>query len=898
MPIGSKWYKFDFHNHTPASDDYQSPDISDREWLQSYMNAGVDAVVVSDHNTGARIDSLKDELHKMTLEAQTGNLESFRPLTLFPGVELTATGNVHILAIFHQESKGADIERLIGQCNGNAAIQRGIQNHQIVLQRGAAAIIGIIKLNPDVICILAHIDAAKGVLISLTNQAELDAAFSANPDGVEIRGALNSISSGTHKRLIKDLPKLRGSDAHSLGSAGTRTCWLKMSELNFDGMKNALLDHENCILFDTNPPTEPALQLKTLKFKTRLCNAADGQLSEIKFNPFYNAIIGSRGSGKSTIVESIRLAMRKVDGLSAKIADHLTKFKAIGNGMDGDSEIECIYQKDGHNFKLSWKANDTTSLHIMTDGEWIEDQNWSQDRFGISIYSQKMLFELASDNNAFLKVCDDSPFVNKRAWMEYKETLEREFKNERIKSRGFYAQKSSMSALTGELEDAERAIAKLSQSPYYPIRINLAHAENEEALASTKLSDAINKLNELSAQLIGKEPYTGTEEPQVLPSQKFTDFSSSLESITDNFDLKLTELIAETHIMLEGLENADSLTSLRKTVKEEKVRVEFEAEKLREQGLDPNTLDYYISRKHKIENELAQYINIDNDIQTCKTRIKDLYSEMQEHRNKLTIMRKSFIDSLSLDGLDIKILPLNAPPSTILSSYQSATGITSHADRIYDPQYNTGLLKEFIEFKTFSPDEAIINKKYDLLHKLKSLHIKLTNNAEIEGLDIHGSLKTRISGLSQESVDNLICWYPDDGIQIRYRALSGNMEDIHSASPGQKGASMLQFLLSYGIDPLILDQPEDDLDCMMLSQSVIPAITANKQRRQLIIVSHSAPIVVNGDAEYVISMIHDRQGLRPHICGALQEKEIKDLICKQMEGGEKAFRSRYSRILN
>ena len=124
------------------------------------------------------------------------------------------------------------------------------------------------------------------------------------------------------------------------------------------------------------------------------------------------------------------------------------------------------------------------------------------------------------------------------------------------------------------------------------------------------------------------------------------------------------------------------------------------------------------------------------------------------------------------------------------------------------------------------------------------------------------------------------------------------MEDISSASPGQKGASMLQFLLSYGTDPLLLDQPEDDLDCLMLSMSVIPAIMLNKKRRQLIIVSHSAPIVVNGDAEYVISMQHDRSGLYPGLCGALQETPVKALICRQMEGGEKAFRSRYERILS
>ncbi|EIF16404.1 hypothetical protein ECZU20_54380 [Escherichia coli] len=56
--------------------------------------------------------------------------------------------------------------------------------------------------------------------------------------------------------------------------------------------------------------------------------------------------------------------------------------------------------------------------------------------------------------------------------------------------------------------------------------------------------------------------------------------------------------------------------------------------------------------------------------------------------------------------------------------------------------------------------------------------------------------------------------------------------------------------------------------------------------------------MVNGDAEYVISMQHDRTGLYPGLCGALQEAPMKALICRQMEGGEKAFRSRYERILS
>ncbi|WP_409033712.1 PHP domain-containing protein, partial [Klebsiella pneumoniae] len=103
MVVGSRWYKFDFHNHTPASEDYADKTLSDREWLLSYMRRQVDAVIISDHNTGAKIDSLKAELQRMKVDAGEGGLEGFRPLTLFPGVELTATGNVHILAVLNPE---------------------------------------------------------------------------------------------------------------------------------------------------------------------------------------------------------------------------------------------------------------------------------------------------------------------------------------------------------------------------------------------------------------------------------------------------------------------------------------------------------------------------------------------------------------------------------------------------------------------------------------------------------------------------------------------------------------------------------------------------------------------------------------------------------------------------
>jgi len=909
MSVGSKWFNFDFHNHTTASDDYQDNSVSDRDWLLAYMRQNVDAVIISDHNTAAKVDSLKSELQLMQQDFSTGDLSEFRPLVIFPGVELTATGDVHILAIFDQESSATDIEQLIGQCNGGESIPRVTQNHQLVLQSSVSQIINTINRNPHAISIMAHIDGRKGAL-EISNQTELEAAFNAKPDAVEIRGDLAGVTNGTHKRLIKDLSKVRGSDAHHPDRAGTRTCWLKMSDLNFDGLKIALLDHNSCVLLDSEPPQEPAMRLTKLRIKTRLCREVGNAAIELELNPFYNAIIGSRGSGKSTLVESIRIAMRKDKGLPTDTLAQVNSFKTVGQGMESDSILECFYRKNGTNFKFSWQPGNITSLQVFNEDSWVDDTNWSDDRFNISIFSQKMLYQLASDQGAFLKICDDSTLVDKRTWNEIKVRLEREYKNECIKLRGFISQKESESALQGELTDANSAIGLLNDSPYYGVRTTLNELESKLTLIKQHFEDE----NTILDNVLSSFPETMDVEQNIVDgsgSQLDTQ-SNDLEQEPSEYSILLGQFdaikeLAKRDVLtviqtaknsLEQLSNGQYITDLKSSIETSKQEVEAEAERLRDQGLNPDELDGLVELKTKIVADLLVYQNLDTKIATSNAEIVRTSNEMLVHRKDLSIQRKNFIDSLDLEDLEIKILPLNSTDIQIISSYQNATSINSFNDRIYDIEARTGILKTFIEHPTFSPQQAVIDRKYQSLHELKNLHKEIFNNNLSNANDIHGALKTKIGLLSDESMDNLFCWFPDDGIQIRYKTLGGSMENIETASPGQKAANMLQFLLSYGLDPLILDQPEDDLDCLMLSNSVIPAIVRNKQRRQLIIVSHSAPIVVNGDAEYVISMKHDSQGLRSNIQGALQEQAVKENICNQMEGGEKAFRSRFNRILS
>jgi hypothetical protein len=100
---GARWWKFDFHTHTPASMDYGKGEnqsslkqLALSEWLLGFMRAEVDCLAVTDHNTGESFDRLRKELDDL----ESTQHPEFRPLHLFPGVELSVNGGFHLLAIF------------------------------------------------------------------------------------------------------------------------------------------------------------------------------------------------------------------------------------------------------------------------------------------------------------------------------------------------------------------------------------------------------------------------------------------------------------------------------------------------------------------------------------------------------------------------------------------------------------------------------------------------------------------------------------------------------------------------------------------------------------------------------------------------------------------------------
>ncbi|WP_158214408.1 AAA family ATPase, partial [Staphylococcus aureus] len=94
---------------------------------------------------------------------------------------------------------------------------------------------------------------------------------------------------------------------------------------------------------------------------------------------------------------------------------------------------------------------------------------------------------------------------------------------------------------------------------------------------------------------------------------------------------------------------------------------------------------------------------------------------------------------------------------------------------------------------------------------------------------------------------------PNDLVVIRLE-LNGKKVSLSNASAGQKTSAILSMILAYGNSPLILDQPEDDLDSQLINNLIVRSIITKKENRQILIVTHNANIPVNGDSEWLISM--------------------------------------------
>ncbi|MBA3430574.1 MAG: ATP-binding protein, partial [Actinobacteria bacterium] len=132
-------------------------------------------------------------------------------------------------------------------------------------------------------------------------------------------------------------------------------------------------------------------------------------------------------------------------------------------------------------------------------------------------------------------------------------------------------------------------------------------------------------------------------------------------------------------------------------------------------------------------------------------------------------------------------------------------------------------------------------------------------------------------------------------IEVQRRGESQRRQFDHLSAGQQRSVLLGLLLCAQRNEPLVLDQPEDHLDGQYIASSVVGHLEAAKERRQILIATHSANLTVLGDAELVVPMIVDGGKGRPDEPGAVDRPQTRNQVCALLEGGVAAYRRRGER---
>jgi hypothetical protein len=514
---GAKWWKFDFHNHTPKSNDFGKGDalhmaITPENWLLMYMNAGIDCVAVTDHNSGEWIDTLKVALAVMEVSQPIG----YRKLFLFPGVEISASGNIHILALFDSSAGTTEVQTLLGAVRFPAA---HIGTTDAVSPDSVEDIINAIHAL-GAVAIPAHVDKASG-LFSLTGFTLTQAI---NTEGLL---AIELIDKAAVKPDIYIQSKLQlaevvGTDSHIAAQVGTNYTWVKMGEPSLDALKLALHDGEDGIKRKDEVSLDPNIISNRYFIKSLTVNngfkAGNGTPLRTEFSPWLTSVIGGRGSGKSTILNYLRIALARIDEMPPEVQTDFDKFNQLGRrGGTGMLKTETIIEveifKDGKLHLITWNNSSYTLQEWnITTGTWDTANIVSniKELFPVQIFSQKELYALTGNPSKLIELIDSQ--FDKLTWREAKDKLVNKWLTDRATRRQLHSAISEEANVRAQLGSANNKIALFESSAY------------KDTLSNFNKQTAVNKF------------FTSTGEDVL----QFIPLLEELEGVVPNIEIPLT----------------------------------------------------------------------------------------------------------------------------------------------------------------------------------------------------------------------------------------------------------------------------------------------------------------------------------------------------------------------
>lgn len=897
---GSRWWRCDLHVHTPASGpgEFRDADsVTPEAWLHAARDAQLDAVAVTDHNTSGWIESLQ----------QAARNVGAAPV-IFPGVELTVS-SVHLLVLFDPGCDAQKVTTFLGRC--------GVDSEQFA-EPGAAASCTLAEALVQArkaggLCIAAHANGPKGLIKELGRGSGLKKTL-AHPDLYAIEGSdhdpdLLDVVQGNVEGYPA-LPEVRFSDAHGLQEIGRRSTWIKMTRPDIAGLRLALIDGQASVLphqEHLDPNRHASMLLESLEIRQgRYIGRAEP--FRVEWNPWLNTIIGGRGSGKSTLVEFMRLALRRDQHLPSTVRQEFEAKIRVPEDRQSpglltpETKISVIYYKEGNRFRLRWQPDgEESAFEICREGSWEAAEGEIEQRCPVQIYSQRQIFELASDPQALLRVVDQA--LEGNGWQARWREARDEYLSLRAKIREIEGRLERRATLRGELEDLESRIGLFEKAGHTEVlqqyRRRLRQKRAVEAWTEDVLGSLADQLrswaDESRAAPLDSAAFDAIRDSAMLEK------AEQLHTRLQDFPARLEGMATEVQELVADWRNEAESSGWATEVQRAEDRYRDLVDRLQEEaGTDPEAYGSLIQERERLRRELENLESLRERRDGLREATRQTLERVIALRQERTRQRREFLNQVLSENSQIRIevLPYRDRAGAV-ESLRDLFGTERFAKDIGESQGKSGFLGQLYQsYRTSKSGDPQRQMAVDFEGRLEDLKSALRDQAAGKGSFEDLRFRKHLQRLPPEVWDRLQVWYPEDSLEVLYRTQKQErFRPIDQASPGQKTAALLSFLLSYGTEPILLDQPEDDLDNQLIYELLVAQLREIKSKRQVIIVTHNANIVVHGNSELVVALQVRAGQTVIEERGGLQEKEVRDKICQIMEGGREAFEQRYRRIL-
>ncbi len=878
MPRGARFFRADLHIHSVAgSHDVKDAGATPEAIVATAAKEGLKIVAIADHNEIAGVAPAL---------AAAGATDIF----VVPAVELS-TPQGHLLCYLPTHDSLQRFHAQLTFVDRNTPNSR-CQNAMLDCLDKLHALGGF--------AILAHIDAPGGLENEVPGRSphKIDIVCHRALLGIELKNANSTISYSDHdpdagrveigrernRRLglgtHQHLARVLNSDAHTLQALGRnasgdrKVTRYKMNVLTFDSLRIALDDGGARVrIEDEIPLTVPFIR------GVRMSGGfLDGQ--SIHFGPNLNCIIGGRGTGKSTTFEAIRC-----------LSGQPSETTVIDSDVWPDQVDLLIEDKAGQ-------------IHHLTRARGGEVENADNPfdgpvSFPIECYGQGETQQISqraqTDPSALLDYLDR--FID----------ITEETNREEELRQGLLELQSKI----------EEAIRKVELIPQYERDLALAQSQIQ-ALEKAKAKDIIvlQRKVELERQV---RQVISTSAQAISRSTSQQDLKENIASMKTAADPKVlvvggtefSAISAQVGVFENAIAAVEASVKTAATTLSTVVTAQLTIWKTKEQSI----LKQIDEKKHELE---AQGIRVDmayiQKLATDEAKLKQDVANLKSWKPHLEGLWKQRKESLKerwgvRARIAMKRSAFGHKASTALRAALADLNVTLKFDENgYSPEAND-IIVEAMGWRTLQvPRATALTEKLTLPKLLDAIARKDTAPIQAlmtdEGVNIFSKPEAAavIEKLSPDPVRfrlerSQIFDRPRLTVTKLVTDRAGKKHprtrEFRQLSLGQQQSVLLAIMLSADSStPLIIDQPEDNLDGEFIYQSVVPVLRRAKERRQVIVVTHNANIAVLGDAEQIVVLrASNEQGVIVSR-GSIDDQETRESACALLEGSREAFHRR------